>query len=269
MLKGEVWYLPPQFVCNLINQLPGVAVSPVVMDWPWPWPLAVTAIVLGTMAVGGMYGFLITRVRLQPFIVTLCGLLVYRGLARFIADDEAKGFGNEGFGILRELATGTVFGVPMPFVVLVVIAVIMWVVLHRSVYGRHLFAVGRNEDAARYSGINSRRVIGGADGHRGHPHRLLHEFHFAVRTRQFLRALRHCGGRSGGLQLPRGRRVGHRHRHRHGAPPGAAEPREPAGDTVVAQLRRHGRRYPGWRPRGPDPDAAAAAAPREGLKSQI
>jgi ribose transport system permease protein len=106
-----------------------------------------------------MYGFLITRVRLQPFIVTLCGLLVYRGLARFIADDEAKGFGNEGFGILRELATGTVFGVPMPFVVLVVIAVIMWVVLHRSVYGRHLFAVGRNEDAARYSGINSRRVI--------------------------------------------------------------------------------------------------------------
>jgi len=159
MLKGEVWYLPPQFVCNLINQVPGVAVSPVVMDWPWPWPLAVTATVLGTMAVGGMYGFLITRVRLQPFIVTLCGLLVYRGLARFIADDEAKGFGNEGFGILRELATGTVFGVPMPFVVLVVIAVIMWVVLHRSVYGRHLFAVGRNEDAARYSGINSRRVI--------------------------------------------------------------------------------------------------------------
>lgn len=38
----------------------------------------------------------------------------------------------------------------------------MWVVLHRSVYGRYLFAVGRNEEAARYSGINAGRVIGSA-----------------------------------------------------------------------------------------------------------
>ena len=39
---------------------------------------------------------------------------------------------------------------------MIVIAVIMWVVLHRSVYGRYLYAVGRNEEAARYSGINTR-----------------------------------------------------------------------------------------------------------------
>jgi len=114
------------------------------------------------MVLGAGHGFLITRVRLQPFIVTLCGLLIYRGAARFIANDEAKGFGTEGYGMLRELATGSFLGVPMPFVLLVAVAVIMWVVLHRSVYGRYLFAVGRNEEAARYAGINSRRIIASA-----------------------------------------------------------------------------------------------------------
>ena len=57
------------------------------------------------------------------------------------------------------LATGKLLGVPAPFVVMIVIAIIMWVVLHRSLYGRYLYAVGRNEEAARYSGINSRHII--------------------------------------------------------------------------------------------------------------
>jgi ribose transport system permease protein len=100
--------------------------------------------------------------RMQPFIVTLCGLLFYRGLARFITDDETKGFGSEGFGALRGLATGTVGPLPMPFVLLILVAVIGYVVLHRSVYGRYLFAVGLNEDAARFSGINSRLIVGSA-----------------------------------------------------------------------------------------------------------
>jgi ribose transport system permease protein len=106
---------------------------------------------------------LITRLRIQPFIVTLCGLLFYRGLARFIANDETKGFGTgQGFEWLTRLATGSLFGIPAPFVLLVVIASVMWVVLHRSVYGRYLFAVGRNEEAARYSGINARAIIASA-----------------------------------------------------------------------------------------------------------
>jgi ribose transport system permease protein len=50
----------------------------------------------------------------------------------------------------------------MPFVLLIIVGAIMWVVLHRSVYGRYLFAVGSNEAAAHYSGINSRAVIASA-----------------------------------------------------------------------------------------------------------
>ena len=127
------------------------------------WPIVIlTVLGLGT-ALGVFHGYLITRVKLQPFIVTLCGLLFYRGIARFIADDNTKGFGDaKGFESLQKAATGMVFGVPITFVILIVLAIVMWVVLHRTVYGRHLFAVGRNEEAARYSGINTKRVIASA-----------------------------------------------------------------------------------------------------------
>jgi ribose transport system permease protein len=141
----------------------GILMSMMLTQWHWSGFLATLAIILIGMALGTLHGFLVTRVGVQPFVVTLCGLLFYRGLARFIANDETKGFGSaEGFQTLQTLATGSVFGVPMPFVLLVIIAMIMGVVLHRSVYGRYLYAVGRNEDAARYSGINASRIVASA-----------------------------------------------------------------------------------------------------------
>ena len=141
----------------------GVVLSIMLTEWAWPAALAVLAVVGIAMGIGALHGLLITKLRIQPFIVTLCGLLFYRGLARFIADDETKGFGAaRGFEWLRDLATGSLFGLPTPFVLLVIISAVMWVVLHRSVYGRYLFAVGRNETAARYSGINSSRIVASA-----------------------------------------------------------------------------------------------------------
>ena len=141
----------------------GVLLSIMLVDWGWPWPLAVLATVGVATALGALHGLLITKVRVQPFIVTLCGLLFYRGLARFISNDETKGFGSgAGFETLRDVATGSVLGIPTPFVILVVVSALMWVVLHRSVYGRYLFAVGRNETAARYSGIDAQKIVASA-----------------------------------------------------------------------------------------------------------
>jgi ribose transport system permease protein len=138
----------------------GVLLSMMLTEWQIAWPLAVLLTVGLAALLGVSHGWLVTRLGLQPFIVTLCGLLLYRGLARFVADDATKGFGNAaGFEPLQRLATGSLFHVPTPFVALIVVSVVMWIVLHRSVYGRHLVATGRNEMAARYSGINARRVI--------------------------------------------------------------------------------------------------------------
>lgn len=141
----------------------GVLLSIFLVEWHLPAAVAILAVVAITTALGVINGFLITKVKIQPFIVTLCGLLFYRGLARFVASDETKGFGAaQGFETLQSLATGSVVGVPTPFVILIVISVVAWVVLHRSIFGRYLFAVGRNETAARYSGINSDLTIAGA-----------------------------------------------------------------------------------------------------------
>ncbi|MBU6410911.1 MAG: ABC transporter permease [Verrucomicrobiota bacterium] len=138
----------------------GILLIMALTEWHWPWPLAALFVLGVAMVLGWVHGFLITRFHMQPFIVTLCGLLLYRGLARFIAQDTTIGFGDlPGFGTLRSLASGRWLGVPMPFVLLIIVSIIMWFVLHRSVYGRYLLAVGRNEEAARFSGINTRRVI--------------------------------------------------------------------------------------------------------------
>jgi ribose transport system permease protein len=138
----------------------GVLLSMMLIEWGWPPSLAVAAVVALGAVLGTVHGLLITRLRLQPFIVTLCGLLLYRGAARYVAGDATKGFGTgEGFEWLRTAAAGSAFGVPMPFVVMCVIAAAAWLLVHRSVYGRHLFAVGHNEEASRYSGVRTRGVV--------------------------------------------------------------------------------------------------------------
>lgn len=140
----------------------GVLLSIGLVDHQASPALVLTLVLFAGVALGGIHASLVTRARLQPFIVTLCGLLIYRGAARFVADDETKGFGAaEGFEWMQELAMGELFGVPNTLVMLLFFGAILWVVMHRSVYGRHLYAVGRNEEAARFSGINTKWVIAG------------------------------------------------------------------------------------------------------------
>jgi ribose transport system permease protein len=141
----------------------GVLFIDLLVNHELPWPLAVVVIVLGGVALGAIHGFLVTRLRLQPFIVTLCGLLIYRGVARWYTNDGTAGFEfGQSFPALEWLTAGRSFGVPHSFIVFLLTAAVMAVVLHRSVFGRYLFAVGKNEEAARYSGIRTGRVIAAA-----------------------------------------------------------------------------------------------------------
>ena len=138
----------------------GVLMSMMLTEWKLGVLLAVLGCFALAMFLTFLHGLLITRVNMQPFIVTLCGLLFYRGLARFITRDETKGFGSvAGLDSLRFLANGNLFGIPMPFVLLILISIVTWIVLHRSVYGRYLFATGRNAEAARYAGINTKLIV--------------------------------------------------------------------------------------------------------------
>ena len=141
----------------------GVVYIDLLVGWQVSWWLATIMVVLGGVVLGAINGFLITRLRLQPFIVTLCGLLIYRGIARYYTNDGTAGFEyGQSFPTLEWLTAGRTLGVPHSFIMFLVVAAVMGLVLHRSVFGRYLFAVGKNEDAARYSGIRTERVVAAA-----------------------------------------------------------------------------------------------------------
>jgi len=114
------------------------------------------------LVIGLIHGFLITKLRLQPFIVTLCGLFIYRGIARYITGEINQGFGN-GFRGVRLLVKYRLFDkIPMPFIILIGFGIVAAVFLNKTVYGRYLLALGRNRDAARFSGINTDAMVIGA-----------------------------------------------------------------------------------------------------------
>jgi ribose transport system permease protein len=122
-------------------------------------PILAVAAVLGLGAIIGLVnGLLVTRLRVQAFVVTLCGLFIYRGVARWLAGDQVKGLGN-GFSEMKHLLYRNPGAplVPVSLLIFLVLAGIAAVFLHWSVYGRYLYAIGNNERAARYSGIATDR----------------------------------------------------------------------------------------------------------------
>ncbi len=143
--------------------LVGIIFTDLMVNQGVPWQLApFVAVGLG-IVLGGVHGFLITKLKVQPFVVTLCGLLIYRGVGRWYMNDATIGFGyGDDYGTLTWIASGRSFGVPNTFLMLLVVALVAWVVLHRSVFGRYLFAVGKNEEAARFSGINAQLITASA-----------------------------------------------------------------------------------------------------------
>jgi ribose transport system permease protein len=123
---------------------------------------AALGIVLGLSVVAGLlHGLLVTRLRLQPFLVTLCGLFIYRGLARVAGSDRQQLLPESLLGVKQTLIEGRLFGslpVPGVFVLLVVLCLGGAVFINKTVWGRHLLATGRNEQAARFSGVNTAAV---------------------------------------------------------------------------------------------------------------
>jgi ribose transport system permease protein len=133
-------------------------------------PVAALVIVLvGGCLIGLLHGVLVTRLKLQSFLVTLCGLFVYRGLARYLTErpmglvsiqrDQPSTTG--GINFLRSVLIGkdaeSVLNYPSQMFVFLVLTAVVGLLLHKSVVGRYWYAIGYNESAARYSGISTDR----------------------------------------------------------------------------------------------------------------
>jgi erythritol transport system permease protein len=129
--------------------------------FPKVWVVAVLACAVGAL-IGLVNGILVSRFKVAPFVATLGMLYVVRGIALLMTNgltyNNLSGrpdLGNTGFDWL---GFNRILNVPIGVVVMVVVAIAVSVLLHRSVFGRWLYASGGNERAAELSGVPVRRV---------------------------------------------------------------------------------------------------------------
>ncbi|ACO00354.1 ABC transporter permease [Brucella melitensis] len=116
------------------------------------------ALVVGA-ACGLLNGIITTVGGIEPFIATLGTMGIYRGLTTWLSQGGAITLRNpEIQSLYRPAYFGSVLGVPVPVIVIFVTAALAAFVLYRTRYGRHIIAVGSNEDVARYSGISVKKV---------------------------------------------------------------------------------------------------------------
>jgi ribose transport system permease protein len=128
------------------------------LEKQWSPVSAALAILGGSALIGLFHGLLITKLNLQPFLVTLCGLFIYRGLARWLVSRTVDLPNDSAINSFRGLLVSDRFlGLPHQLLLLFLIALVLALLLHGSVYGRYLFAIGYNEQAARYAGIYTDR----------------------------------------------------------------------------------------------------------------
>ena len=120
------------------------------------WVAAAAAIALGVVA-GLLNGYLISRLQVPALVITLGTYAFYRGLAYVMLGDQAARGYPESFTFIGQ---GTLPGTPVPFslVLFLVMAVIFGLVLHKTAFGRYLYAIGNNQEAVVYSGISVARV---------------------------------------------------------------------------------------------------------------
>ncbi|MEJ5022198.1 ABC transporter permease [Ochrobactrum vermis] len=132
----------------------GVIADPVMML------IAAVMLALIVGAACGLLNGLITTVGgIEPFIATLGTMGIYRGLTTWLSQGGAITLRNPDIQALyRPAYFGSVLGVPVPVIVIFVTAALAAFVLYRTRYGRHVIAVGSNEDVARYSGISVKKV---------------------------------------------------------------------------------------------------------------
>jgi len=131
------------------------------LGWLWNagWPLELifpTVLVAGALA-GALNGFLVTRLGLPSLAVTIGTLALYRGLAFVILGDQAVADFPASY---TRYGTTPIPGtsIPYPIALFAVLAVVFGIVLHATPFGRSVFAIGANQEAAFFSGVRVRRV---------------------------------------------------------------------------------------------------------------
>ncbi|WP_075215193.1 ABC transporter permease [Mongoliimonas terrestris] len=126
------------------------------LQWNLPIPVAVILTLLIGVGIGLFHGFGIVRMGLPPFIITLATLTSLRGIGLLITNGATISITNDTF---TAFSRANFLGIPSLFWMVILVAVPAYILLNHSRWGRYLFAVGSNAEAARLSGVNVRRII--------------------------------------------------------------------------------------------------------------
>lgn len=119
----------------------------------------IVLILVLTVIIGGLIGLvngiIVAKGKIQAFIVTLATMTVFRGVTYVYTNGTPiSGLGTN----FTFIGNGTIFGIPLPVVIIAIVALIAWYVLTQTRYGRYVYAVGGNEDSSRLSGINTDKI---------------------------------------------------------------------------------------------------------------
>jgi ribose transport system permease protein len=119
------------------------------------WAAVIITLLVG-IAIGIFHAFGISRLGLPPFIMTLATLTALRGVGLLITNGATISITNDQF---TGFSRGDFLGVPNLFWMVIVVAIPAYLFLHQSRFGRYLFAIGSNTEAARLSGVNTTRML--------------------------------------------------------------------------------------------------------------
>lgn len=120
-----------------------------------PLPLCIlTALAFGAL-LGLFNGYIVSHTTIPPFIVTLSTQIIVRGLGYVMTGGQPTQCNNEQFNLI---GTGDLLGIPTPVFVVIFVLVVLFFVMNRTAFGRHVYATGGNPEAARYAGVNTKSV---------------------------------------------------------------------------------------------------------------
>ncbi|MBU9710399.1 ribose ABC transporter permease [Bacillus tamaricis] len=120
-----------------------------------PFPIAILVCILVGLIMGAFNGMIVSKGGVPAFIATLAVMVIARGMTLLYTQGNPIVISDPGF---RFIGGGTVFGIPFPVILMILIFLMMYWVLKHTTFGRYIYAIGGNEEAARLAGISVDRV---------------------------------------------------------------------------------------------------------------
>lgn len=134
--------------------LSGAVLGIGLVEYGLPLPVAVAGCLLMGIACGMLNGLVVIRWAIPSFIVTLGMMEIARGGAYLVTNSQTKYIGSQ----VEVISDASILGLSLPFILAFLIVIAGQVTLTRTRFGRHMIAVGTNEEAARLSGVNTKMV---------------------------------------------------------------------------------------------------------------